>query len=99
MTRNLFSVGPVAVAELPPNVLAGLGDEGKDRLIAFLSFVLRVVTLACPHLVAIQGVHGGVGVHVVWRVICLPECARPRRGEHRPEGTTHPREDRGMDRG
>jgi len=43
MTGNLLSVGPVAVAQLPRDVLAGLGYEGENRLIAFLSFVLRVV--------------------------------------------------------
>ena len=63
MTGNLLAVGPVAVAQLLLDVLAGLGNKGEDRLIAFLPFVPRVVSLARAHLIAIEGVYGRVGVH------------------------------------
>src|SRR5205823_5214344 len=51
-----------AVANSPADRRAYLGDKGKNRLVALLPFVLRVVTLARPHLSAVESVHGGIGI-------------------------------------
>jgi hypothetical protein len=59
---DLFAGGPIPIAQLAPHVFPRLGQERQDRLIAFLSPVFRVVTLAPAHLVAEQGVHRGIGV-------------------------------------
>lgn len=45
---DLFARRPVAVAQLPGQVLARLGQERQDRLIALFAFLARVVSLARP---------------------------------------------------
>src|SRR5947208_11231997 len=62
MIADLFAGGPVAVAQLTPEVFSRLGDKRQHRLIAFLAFVLWVVALASAHLLSVERVHGGVGV-------------------------------------
>jgi len=62
MARDLRPRGPVAVVQLPAEVFPGLGDEGENRLITLLSFILRVVALARPHLLPVERVHGRIGV-------------------------------------
>src|SRR5207248_5542880 len=57
MRRNLFARWTVAVAQLPRDVFLGLSHKGQNRLKALLAFVLRVITLACSHLIAEQRVH------------------------------------------
>jgi Na+/H+-dicarboxylate symporter len=62
MARDLLPIGSIAITQFPPNVLARFGQKGEYGLKAFLSFVFRVIALACAHLLAIHGVHRGVGV-------------------------------------
>src|SRR5882672_12005554 len=53
MIADLFARGPVAVAQLTPDVFSRLGDEREHRLVAFLAFVLWVVALASAHLLSV----------------------------------------------
>src|SRR6202521_5963335 len=61
MAGYLRTGGPIPVAQLAADIFPCLGQKRQDRLVAFLAFILRVVTLAPAPLVAEQGVHGGVG--------------------------------------
>jgi len=62
MARDLFPVGPIAIAQFSSNVLVRFRYKSENGLIAFLAFVFRVIPLAGPHLPAIERVHGGIGV-------------------------------------
>jgi len=62
MITDLFARGTVTIAQFAPDVFPRLGDKRQHRLVALLALVLRVVALASAHLLAIQRVHGGVGV-------------------------------------
>jgi hypothetical protein len=62
MIADLFARGAVAIAQFPPDVFPGLCDKREYRLKAFLALVLWVVALASAHLLAVDGMHRGVGV-------------------------------------
>ena len=75
MARNLRSRGPISVAQLTADIFPGLGDKGKNRLVALLSFILRVVALARPHLPTVESVHRRIGIESDRRqshVRCFP---------------------------
>jgi hypothetical protein len=46
MARNLRSRGPISVAQLTADIFPGLGDKGKNRLVALLSFI-RLLSRIC----------------------------------------------------
>jgi len=60
--RDLFPTGAIAVAQLAGHEFPGFCQKRQDGLIALLPFILRVVALTCPHLLAVQGVHRRVRV-------------------------------------
>ena len=62
MARDLFPIGPIAIAQFSSNVLVRFRYKSENGLIAFLAFVFRVIPLARPHLPAIERVHRGIGV-------------------------------------
>ena len=49
MTADLFTTGPIAIAQLTPDVLPRSGDEVGIG-VAFPALVLRVVAFASAHL-------------------------------------------------
>src|SRR5262249_6622426 len=53
---------PISVVQLSADVFSRLRQKREDRLIALLTFVLRVVSLATSHLLTKQRVHGRVRV-------------------------------------
>src|ERR1035441_2397341 len=59
---QLVAIWPITVAQFPPDIFSRLGEERQHRWVALLAFVLGVVALASAHLLAIQRVHGRVGV-------------------------------------
>src|SRR5208337_3148446 len=54
MARDLFPIGPIAIAQFSSNVLVRFRYKSENGLIAFLAFVFRVIPLAAPHLPAIE---------------------------------------------
>ena len=63
MARDLFPIGPIAIAQFSSNVLVRFRYKSENGLIAFLAFVFRVIPLARPHLPAIERVQSrGIGV-------------------------------------
>src|SRR5437899_9635348 len=62
MAGNLLARQSIAIVQLARHVFPRLGQKSQYRLVAFLALVLRVVTLARTHLLAVEGVHRRIGV-------------------------------------
>jgi hypothetical protein len=62
MPGDLFPCGAITISKLPGYEFLGLCQKRKNRLIAPLPLVLRVVALTRSHLLAVKRVHGRVSV-------------------------------------
>jgi hypothetical protein len=75
VTRNLLPRRSISIAQLASHVLAGFRQEGQNGLITLLALVFGIVGSAPAHLLAIESVHRGVGVHsnrVQLHIRCFP---------------------------
>ena len=63
MPGYLFPCRPVPVTQLAVDEFSGLCQERQDWLVTFLSPVLWVIALPCPHLLAVKRMHSRISVN------------------------------------